>query len=84
MKYYFAPMEGITTHVFRAVHSRRFPGADRYYTPFFSPTSDHLFTPRELRELTPSAPRTSSGPPRGCKTWDIRSLTSISAARRQP
>ena len=51
MKYYFAPMEGITTHVFRAVHSRRFPGADRYYTPFFSPTSDHLFTPRELREL---------------------------------
>lgn len=56
MKYYFAPMEGITTHVFRAVHSRRFPGADRYYTPFFSPTSDHLFTPRELRELTPETP----------------------------
>ncbi len=53
MKYYFAPMEGITTHVFCAVHSHRFPGADRYYTPFFSPTSDHLFTPRELRELTP-------------------------------
>ena len=56
MEYYFAPMEGITTHVFRAVHSRRFPGADRYYTPFFSPTSDHLFTPRELRELTPETP----------------------------
>ena len=56
MKYYFAPMEGITTHVFRAVHSRRFPGADRYYTPFFSPTSDHLFTPRELRELTLETP----------------------------
>ena len=53
MKYYFAPMEGITTHVFRQVHSRLFPGADRYYTPFFSPTSDHLFTPRELRELSP-------------------------------
>ena len=29
MKYYFAPMEGITTHVFRQVHSRLFPGADR-------------------------------------------------------
>ena len=56
MKYCFAPMEGITTHIFRAVHSRRFPGADRYYTPFFSPTSDHLFTPRELRELTPDIP----------------------------
>lgn len=53
MKYYFAPMEGITTHTFRTVHARLFPGADRYYTPFFSPTSDHLFTPRELRELRP-------------------------------
>ena len=53
MKYYFAPMEGITTHIFREVHSRLFPGADRYYTPFFSPTSDHRFTPRELRELVP-------------------------------
>ena len=62
MKYYFAPMEGITTHVFRAVHSRRFPGADRYYTPFFSPTSDHLFTPRELRELTPETPCAAPGP----------------------
>ena len=53
MKYYFAPMEGITTHVFRQVHARIFPPADRYYTPFFSPTSDHLYTPREIRELCP-------------------------------
>lgn len=56
MKYFFAPMEGITTHVFREVHARLFPGADRYYTPFFSPTSDHLFTPRELRGLIPEKP----------------------------
>ena len=57
MKYYFAPMEGITTHTFRQVHARLFPGADRYYTPFFSPTSDQRFTPRELRELLPEQNR---------------------------
>ena len=53
MKYYFAPMEGVTTMLFRRVHAAVFGGADRYYTPFFSPTSEHLFTPRELRELSP-------------------------------
>lgn len=53
MEYYFAPMEGVTTVLFRQVHAAVFGGADRYYTPFFSPTSEHLFTPRELRELSP-------------------------------
>lgn len=53
MKLYFAPMEGVTTAAFRQVHARIFGGADRYYAPFISPTSDHLFTPRELRELAP-------------------------------
>ena len=51
MEYYFAPMEGVTTRSFRVVHAELFGGADRYYTPFISPTSEHLFTPRELREL---------------------------------
>ena len=53
MEYYFAPMEGITTAIYRQVHSELFGGVDRYYMPFFSPTSDHRFTPRELRELLP-------------------------------
>lgn len=53
MVYYFAPMEGITTSIYRRVHAALFGGADRYYSPFISPTSEHLFTPRELRELAP-------------------------------
>ena len=53
MKYYFAPMEGITDMVYRCAHHRHYPGIDRYYTPFVSPTQNHLFTPRELRELSP-------------------------------
>ena len=51
MKLYFAPMEGVTTMHFRRVHAAMFPGADRYYAPFISPTSDHRFTPREVREI---------------------------------
>ena len=53
MRYYFAPMEGVTTAQFRRVHASLFPGADRYYTPFLSPTSDRRFTARELREILP-------------------------------
>ena len=51
MELYFAPMEGVTTARFRRVHRELFGGADRYYMPFISPTSDHRFTPRELREV---------------------------------
>ncbi len=53
MRYYFAPMEGVTGVAFRQVHRRFFPEADRYYMPFVSPTRDHCFTPRERREVLP-------------------------------
>lgn len=53
MRYDFAPMEGITSALFRCVHFRYFPGVDRYYMPFLSPTREHLFTPRERREILP-------------------------------
>lgn len=51
MKYYFAPMEGITDYIFRNTHHRYFPGTDKYYTPFFSPTSDGRFPPRNMRDF---------------------------------
>lgn len=51
MKYYFAPMEGITDSVYRRRHWEFFPGTDRYYTPFFSPTQGHNLTGKEKREL---------------------------------
>lgn len=54
MKYYMAPMEGITDSVYRRLHHRYFPGVDRYYTPFFSPTVHRSLTPRESRELPPA------------------------------
>ncbi len=54
MNRYFAPMEGLTDSVFRRLHHTYFPGVDRYYMPFISPTMHRVLTHRETREL-PSA-----------------------------
>lgn len=51
MRYYFAPMEGLTDSIFRRLHHAYFPGIHRYYTPFFSPTIHRALTAREEREL---------------------------------
>lgn len=54
MPYYFAPMEGITDRIYRRLHRAFFGGVQRYYTPFFSPTTHRCLTPRESRELPPA------------------------------
>ena len=51
MEFYFAPMEGVTGGLYRTAHSHHFPGVDCYYMPFITPTQDHVFTPRELRNV---------------------------------
>lgn len=54
MRYYFAPLEGITDSIFRDVHHRFYPGMDRYYTPFLSPTIHRALTNKEKREIPPA------------------------------
>lgn len=54
MKVEFAPMEGVTSVWYRQTHRRWFGGVERYYTPFLSPTQDHVFPKRELREVQPA------------------------------
>ena len=51
MRYYFAPMEGLTDSIYRNVHHQYFPGFDAYYMPFLSPTIHRCLTHREEREL---------------------------------
>jgi len=51
MRYYFAPMEGLTDSVYRRLHHKYFGGVDRYYMPFLSPTVHRCLTHREDREL---------------------------------
>ncbi len=51
MQYFFAPMEGLTDHTFRVLHHKYFPGIDKYYMPFFSPTMHRTLSKKEQREL---------------------------------
>lgn len=54
MKIYFAPLEGVTDVVYRRVHHECFPGVDKYYIPFISPTQHLTFTSREQAAVSPS------------------------------
>ena len=53
MKYYLAPMEGITGYVFRNVWTEIFGGADRCFTPFLSPNQNKSFQTRERSDVVP-------------------------------
>ncbi|MDD4849922.1 MAG: tRNA-dihydrouridine synthase [Gemmiger sp.] len=54
MRYYFAPMEGLTDAICRRAHHQFYPGSvDRYYAPFVSPTKENQLNPRKLRDLLP-------------------------------
>ena len=50
MKIAMAPLEGITTYVFRNAYNKYYGGVDRYFTPFL--TANHL-KGRELRDVHP-------------------------------
>ena len=54
MRYYFAPMEGLTDSIYRKLHNKYFPGITQYYTPFLSPTVHRCLTPKERKELPPA------------------------------
>ena len=51
MRYYFAPMEGLTDSIYRSIHHKYFFGIHSYYMPFISPTQHRCLTHREAREL---------------------------------
>ena len=53
MKYYFAPLEGITGYVYRNAHHKFFPGTDRYYTPCVAPNYTKHFKTKEKRDVAP-------------------------------
>lgn len=52
MKYYLAPLEGITTYVYRNAYHKYFRQMDKYFTPFIVPHKDKRFNTRELKELS--------------------------------
>ena len=50
MKFYLAPLEGITSLYYRKYHSKYFKGVDKYFIPFLNPAQCNLST-RDEREL---------------------------------
>lgn len=53
MKYYLAPLEGITTYVFRHAYHKIYRPMDKYFTPFIVPHTQKGMSEREWSELNP-------------------------------
>lgn len=53
MKYYLAPLEGITTFVYRNAVNKFFGGIDKFYTPFFSPQTKRHKNSYAIRGIMP-------------------------------
>jgi tRNA-dihydrouridine synthase len=54
MKYYLAPMEGLTGYVFRQTHHEYYASFDKYFTPFISPTKKKILKTRERKDVDPA------------------------------
>ena len=53
MKYYLAPMEGITGHIYRNAYAKYFDNIDKYFTPFIVPNQSTSLKTKELRDMLP-------------------------------
>jgi len=53
MKFYFAPMEGITTYIYRNAHHKHYSGIEKYYAPFVSPGPDQGLSMKESKDVLP-------------------------------
>lgn len=53
MKYYLAPMEGITGYVYRNAYEKYFGEIDKYFTPFIVPNQNKTLKTKELRDMLP-------------------------------
>lgn len=53
MKYYLAPMEGVTTYIFRRAYHNTFRAMDKYFTPFLVPHTQKKMAEKEWAELNP-------------------------------
>ena len=53
MKYYFAPMDGITDYIYRKLVWKHFPYWDKLYAPFIQPNDKPVIVPKEEFEIHP-------------------------------
>ncbi len=48
---YLAPMEGVTTHIYRRIFNKYYTGPAKFFTPFLSPNQTKSFQMKELEEI---------------------------------
>ncbi|WP_459478889.1 tRNA dihydrouridine synthase [Clostridium saccharoperbutylacetonicum] len=53
MKYYFAPMEGITGFIYRNSYEKFFGNIDKYFASFIVPNKSRSLKTKELRDILP-------------------------------
>ena len=53
IKIYFAPLEGITSYIFRNAFCGIYGHVDKFFTPFISPAEKSPMTPRERKDVSP-------------------------------
>ena len=53
MKIYFAPLEGITSYVFRNAYSSIYGNIDKFFTPFITPSEKAPMSQRERNDVAP-------------------------------
>ncbi|HIW21237.1 MAG TPA: tRNA-dihydrouridine synthase family protein [Candidatus Dorea intestinavium] len=53
MQYYLAPLEGITTSIYRNLYHQYFTPMDKYFTPFLVPHTKKSLANKEKRKVAP-------------------------------
>jgi len=53
MNFYFAPLEGVTGHVYRNAHNAFFDNIDKYFAPFIVANQGDSFRAREINDILP-------------------------------
>ncbi len=53
MKYYFAPMEGVTGYIYRNAHNSIWGGIDKYFAPFIVANQTAKFKTRDINDILP-------------------------------
>lgn len=53
MKFYLAPLEGITGYIYRNAYEKYFHNVEKYFTPFISPHTKRCLNSREENDILP-------------------------------
>ncbi len=60
MKFYMAPLEGVTTYIFRNAQCAVFRPADKYFTPFITPGINSKRNSKALKDVLPENNRSGN------------------------